>query len=140
MLYAEGSKDFFCPVVSPSMGLTKLTVHPRLQFLSAGLLSFLVYSGLAGVRRSECRRIVFGLDSVWFALLPGHESHPTVALSYLKRVYAGAAPDIDDRIAGTQRRILLISADSGGFGLDIRHVNERTNKGVRRGQFGQNHS
>jgi len=130
VLYAEGSKDF-----SGRFGInqvTKLTVHPRLEFLVQS--EPLVYSGLNGVSAVNPGDVLAGFQVV---LLPGHESRPTVALSYFKRVYAGAAPDID---IGSLKHsvILLISADSGGFHFDINGMfNEQTDKGVRRGQFGQ---
>ena len=129
-LYAEGSKEFSGRFAINQV--TKLTVHPRLEFLVES--EPLVYSGLNGVREVNPGDVLAGFQAV---LLPGHESRPTVALSYLQRVYAGSAPDID--IGSLERGvILLISADSGGFHFDINGMfNEQTDKGVRRGQFGQ---
>ena len=129
VLYAEDSQDFSGRFAINHV--TKLTVHPRLEFLVES--EPLVYSGLSRVREVNPGDVLAGFQVV---LLPGHESRPTVALSYLQRVHGGAAPDID---IGTPEHgvLLLMSEDFHGFHFDINGMfNEETDKDVRRGQFG----
>ncbi|HUK73871.1 MAG TPA: hypothetical protein VLV47_00180 [Candidatus Bathyarchaeia archaeon] len=68
---------------------------------------------------------------------PGEGANPTVALSYLGRAYAGAAPDLD--IASFKNRALvLVSADVKGFHYDANALfDELLDNGVRRAAFGQ---
>jgi hypothetical protein len=62
---------------------------------------------------------------------------PIVALSYIRRLYASPAPEVD---LGTyhQGAIVLISGGLAGFHYDANFVfNEQAEWPVRRGQFGQ---
>jgi hypothetical protein len=130
VLYAQGSPDF--SGLFEVNQVTKLAVHPRLEFLVQS--EPLAYSGVNHVRGVDPGDVLAGVQVV---LLPGHESRPTVALSYLNRVYAGSAPDVD---MGTPEHslLLLISNDFHGFHFDINGMfNEQTEKTVRRAQFGQ---
>src|SRR6202012_5332766 len=86
--YAADSPEF-----SSRLGInqvTKLTVLPRLQFLVQS--EPLVHTGLGQDKEFNPGDVLVGLQAV---VLPGHEKRPTVALSYFKHVYNGAAPDVD---------------------------------------------
>ena len=128
--YAADSAEF-----SSRVGInqvTKLTVHPRLQFLVQS--EPLVHSGLGPVKEIDPGDVLLGLQAV---ALPGEGKHPTVAFSYFKHVYAGTAPDID---LGTPEHslLLLISDDLFGFHFDLNgFFNEQRQEHVGRGQFGQ---
>jgi len=130
MLYATGSDEF-----SSRLGInqvTKLTVHPRLQFLVAS--EPLVHSGLGTDKEFNPGDVLVGLQTV---VLPGKEKRPTVSLSYFKHVYTGSAPDID---IGTPEHslLLLISNDLAGFHFDLNGMfNEQVDDHVGRAQFGQ---
>lgn len=130
ILYAADSLDFSSRFAINQV--TKLTVHPRLQFIVGS--EPLVHSGLGPVREFNPGGVLVGLQAV---VLPGHEKRPTVALSYFKAVYAGSAPDLD--IGSLQNGlILLISGDVVGFHFDLNgFFNEQSDSGVRRAQFGQ---
>jgi hypothetical protein len=130
ILYATGSDEF-----SSRFGVnqvTKLTVHPRLQFLVSS--EPVVHTGLDGVKEFNPGDVLAGLQTV---LLPGKEKRPTVAVSYFKHVYTGSAPDID---IGTPEHslLLLISDDLLGFHFDLNGMfNEQRDNHIGRAQFGQ---
>jgi hypothetical protein len=128
--YATGSTEF-----SSRFGInqvTKLTVHPRLQFLVSS--EPVVHSGLGTLKEFNPGDVLAGVQVV---ALPGEGRRPTVSLSYFKHVYAGSAPDID---LGTPEHsmLLLISDDLGGFHFDLNGMfNEQVDNHVGRAQFGQ---
>lgn len=130
VLYATGSPDF-----SSRFGVnqvTKLTVHPRLQFLVAS--EPVVHSGLDGQKGFNPGDVFAGFQAV---LLPGHEKRPTVSINFEEHVYAGSAPDID---IGTPKHalLLLISDDLAGFHFDLNGMfNEQVEDRVGRAQYGQ---
>ena len=130
ILYATGSDEF-----SSRFGInqvTKLAVHPRLQFLVSS--EPVVHSGLNGVKEFNPGDVLAGLQTV---LLPGKEKRPTVSVSYFKHVYTGSAPDID---IGTPEHslLLLISDDLFGFHFDLNGMfNEQRDNHIGRAQFGQ---
>ncbi len=130
LLYATGAPDF-----SSRLGVnqvTKLTVHPRLQFLVAS--EPVVHSGFGSQKEFNPGDVFAGFQAV---LLPGHEKRPTVSISLLEHVYAGSAPDID---IGTPKHglLLLVSDDLAGFHFDWNGMfNEETENRVGRAQFGQ---
>jgi len=67
----------------------------------------------------------------------GEGTRPTIALSYLRQVYGGSAPDLD---LGSPRNsiLLLASADVKGFHYDTNYFfNEVIAGTLRRAQFGQ---
>jgi hypothetical protein len=70
-------------------------------------------------------------------LYHGENLKPTVAVSYLGRVYSGAAPNLD--IGGpANSALLLVSGDVKSFHYDANCIfNEVVNGQVRRGEFGQ---
>src|ERR1700730_4539630 len=115
--------------------VTKLTVASRLQLLalSAPLAHASRATGdaLSGSRPGE---VFAGFQAVVF---PGEGHKPTVSLSYIRRLYASPAPEID---IGTFRNsaLILVSADLAGFHFDINGIFSEQTKGIiRRGQFGQ---
>jgi hypothetical protein len=111
--------------------VTKLTVHPRLQFLV--LSEPFAYSGQNASHSSDTGDVFIGAQGV---LLSGKGAHPTIALSYIRHVYTGTAPGLD---IGTAENSLLIlySQDLHGFHFDINgFLNEERQDLVRRAQFG----
>lgn len=68
----------------------------------------------------------------------GEGAEPTIALSYFRRVYGGAAPDLD---IGSARNtlVLLASADVKGFHYDTNYLFNEVidDRAVHRAQFGQ---
>lgn len=130
VLYAADSPEF-----SSRLGVnqvTKLAVNSRLQFLLQS--EPVVHSGRGPLREFNPGDVLAGLQTVLFS---GHGKHPTLALSYLKHVYAGSAPDVD---FGTPEHslIVLISNDLAGFHFDLNGMfNEQIEDHVGRAQFGQ---
>jgi hypothetical protein len=130
VLYATGSPDF-----SSRFGVnqvTKLAVHPRLQFLVQS--EPFVHSGQGTLKEFNPGDVLAGFQAV---LVHGEKAKPTIAVSYFHHVYAGTAPDID---IGTPENsaLLLISTDLAGFHFDINGMfNEQKDGSLRRGQFGQ---
>jgi len=130
VLYATGFPGF-----SSRFGVnqvTKLAVHPRLQFLVQS--EPVVHSGLGTVKEFNPGDVLAGFQAV---AITGTKTRPTVAVSYFHHVYAGSAPDID---LGTPENslLLLISTDLAGFHFDINGMfNEVKDGALRRGQFGQ---
>jgi len=128
--YAADSAEF-----SSRVGInqvTKLTVHPRLQFLVQS--EPVVHSGLGPVKEFDPGDVLAGVQAV---ASPGHGRRPTVSFSYFKHVYAGTAPDVD---FGTPEHslILLVSDDLFGFHFDLNGMlNELRDNHVGRAQFGQ---
>ena len=132
-LYAEAS-----PELTTLFGInqvTKLTVASRLQLvaLSEPLAQASGATGdaLSGSRPGE---VFVGFQAV---VLPGEGHKPTVSLSYIRRLYASPAPELD---IGTFRNsaLILVSDDFAGFHFDINGIFSEQTKGIiRRGQFGQ---
>jgi len=132
-LYAETSPEF--ATLFGINQVTKLTVASRLQLLA--LLAPLAHaSGATGDALSGSRpgEVFAGFQAV---VLPGEGHKPTVSLSYIRRLYASPAPEID---IGTFRNSasILLSDNLAGFHLDINGIFSEQTKGIiRRGQFGQ---
>jgi hypothetical protein len=131
--YAETSPEF--TTLFGINQVTKLTVAARLQLLalSEPLAQARGATGdaLAGSRPGE---VFAGLQAV---VLPGEGHKPTVSLSYIRRLYASPAPELD---IGTfsNSALILVSDDLAGFHFDINGIFSEQTKGViRRGQFGQ---
>ena len=132
-LYADTSPEF--TTLFGINQVTKLTVASRLQLLalSAPLAQASGATGdaLSGSRPGE---VFAGFQAV---VLPGEGHKPTVSLSYIRRLYASPAPEID---IGTFRNsaLILVSDDLAGFHFDINGIFSEQAKGIiRRGQFGQ---
>jgi hypothetical protein len=132
-LYSETSPEF-----TTLLGInqvTKLTVAPRVQLLALSeplaQASGATGDALSGSRPGE---VFAGFQAV---VLPGAGHKPTVSLSYIRRLYASPAPELD---IGTFKNsaLILVSDDLAGFHFDINGiVSEQTKGAIRRGQFGQ---
>ena len=112
--------------------VTKLTVLPRLElFLQTEPLVTSQNQSQTAVHEGE---IFAGMQSVLFS---GGESKPTVSVSYIRRLHAGAAPELD---IGTFRQSgsILVSGDLHGFHLDTNGIIAEQIQGEgHRAQFGQ---
>lgn len=112
--------------------VSKLTVLPRLElFLQSEPL---VRSRDAIDRELHPGEVFAGLQAV---VLPGSNSRPTVSVSYIRRLYASPAPELD---LGTFRQsgLLLISYDLKGFHIDTNGIfSEQIEGTVHRLQYGQ---
>jgi hypothetical protein len=123
------------PEFSSRYGLNeviKLSVAPRLEFLANSEPAVRFTSNRHG--GSGAADTLVGLQTV---LIPGEGAKPTVAASYLRRVYNGTPPDLD---FGTSDNsfLALASADVKGFHYDANaFFNELVQHPVRRAQFGQ---
>ncbi len=109
----------------------KLSVWRGLEFLLGGQ-PFAHTRG--GQPTNAAGDLLLGVQGV---IYPGEGARPTFALSYFRRVYNGAAPDLD---IGSARNSLLLmaSADLKGFHYDTNYFfNEVADSGARRAQFGQ---
>ncbi len=129
-LYAADSPEFSRRTSLAQV--TKLTVHPRIQLILQS--EPLVSSVAAGHRDSRFGGISAGVQAV---VLPGRQTRPTIALSYIRSVYSSPALDLDIGSAN-QSGILLISEDLFGLHFDGNViVNEQQQGAVRRAQWGQ---
>jgi hypothetical protein len=129
-LFAKDSLDFSSRFALNQV--TKLTVHPRIELIlqSEPLVHF-VSSGQPDLREGE---VFAGVQAV---LVPGHESRPTVSVSYIRRLHQSVAPEID---IGTFRQsvLILVSGEVWGFHFDANGIaSEQREESVRRAQFGQ---
>ena len=129
-LFAESSTEF-----SRRFGIgqiTKLTVLPRLElFLQSEPLAVSESQGLTAAHVGE---VFAGVQGV---LYEGHDSRPTISVSYTRRLYASPAPELD---IGTFRQsgTILLSDDLYGFHIDANGIlAEQITGAVHRAQFGQ---
>jgi len=130
-LYATGSPEF--DVQWSVNQVTKLTLNSRIQLLSlAGPTAQTAIEGSSGA--SQPGDVFAGIQGV---LSPVEGARPTIAASYIRRIYEGEAPDVD---IGSFRNsaTLLVSLDAAGFHVDVNGIiSEQADAGVRRAQFGQ---
>lgn len=129
-LYAEDSPQFSSLVNINQV--SKLTVHPRLEFLVQS--APFVHSGLGSDKEVVAGDVLAGAQVV---LVPGEGHRPTIAAGYFGRVYESPAADID---VGTPQHSLLVlaSGDLAGFHYDANgFFNEQTQDRVGRAQYGQ---
>jgi hypothetical protein len=123
------------PEFSSQYGLNevmKFSVASRLEFLA--LAGPIAHSRSDGSSATSTGDVFLGTQAV---IHPGEGSKPTIAASYLHKVYAGAAPDFDLG-SPTNAFLLLASADVKGFHYDANaFFNEIVQEPVRRAQFGQ---
>jgi len=89
-------------------------------------------SGPTGDALSDSRpgEVFAGFQAI---VLPGEGHKPTVILSYIRRLYASPAPELD---IGTFKNgaLILVSDDVAGFHFDINGIVSEQTKGViRRG-------
>lgn len=131
-LFADSSTEF-----SRRFGVnqvTKLSVLPRLEvFLE---LEPLVVSQPPSKDDTAARPgdVFAGLQGVLFR---GHDTTPTVSVSYTRRLYASPAPDVDIG-SFRQSASVLVSNDFHGFHVDANGiVTEQIEGEVHRAQFGQ---
>lgn len=129
-LYAEDTGEFSAQFSVNQV--TKLTVAPRLQLIA--LTQPFARSRTAAGERNQIGDVLGGLQGV---LLTGHNSVPTIAVSYIRRLYEGTAPNVD--IGSFRQQVtLLVSDDLWGFHADLNGiVAEQTQGRNRRGQYGQ---
>ena len=110
----------------------KLSVASRLEFLASS--EPVAHSNVSGSTTDFAGDVLVGGQGIF---LQGEGSRPTIAMSYLHRVYAGDAPDLDLG-SPTNSLIVLASADVKGFHYDTNALfNEVVNGSMRRAQFGQ---
>ena len=128
-------------VTSPEFGtriginqVTKLTVLPRLE-LFVQTEPYVHSSNSEGQDKEIHPGEVFvGAQAV---VVAGDGGRPTVAVSYVRRLYESPAPELD---LGTFRQsgTLLVSDELAGFHFDTNFVvTEETEFGVRRAQLAQ---
>jgi hypothetical protein len=112
--------------------VTKLTFASRLQAI---LISEpLIRSRFDLDKETQPGEIFAGIQGV---LLPGKDKRPTISMSYIRRLHASPAPELD---LGTyhQGGMVLISTDLGGFHFDANAIfNEQIEGRTRRAQYGQ---
>jgi hypothetical protein len=129
-VFAKHSLEF-----SDRFGLnqvTKLTVHPRVELILQ--TEPLVHSDLSNQHELHEGEVFAGAQAV---LIPGHESRPTVSISYFRRLHSSVAPELD---IGTFRQsvLILVSGEVHGFHFDANGIaTDQSDESVRRAQFGQ---
>jgi len=123
------------PEFSTRVGInqvTKLTVLPRLEFLIQ--TEPYVHSRLGQDKEIHPGEVFVGAQAV---VVPGEGARPTIAVSYIRRLYESPAPELDlgtFRASGT----ILVSQNVAGFHYDANAiVTEQTEGGIRRAQLGQ---
>jgi hypothetical protein len=123
------------PEFSTRLGVNqvaKLAVTPRLEFFV--LTEPYVHSRLATQKAVHPGEVFAGAQAV---VQHGHDYVPTIAVSYVRRLFESPAPELD---LGTFRQsgVLLVSDDLGGCHFDGNLiVAEQTHGGVRRAQSAQ---
>jgi hypothetical protein len=128
-------------VTSPEFGtriginqVTKLTVLPRLEFFVQTEPYVHSSDSSGGNRQIHPGEVFVGAQAV---LVPGSGARPTIAVSYIRRLYESPAPELD---LGTFREsgTLLVSDDLEGFHFDLNFIaTEQTEFGTRRAQTAQ---
>ena len=112
--------------------VTKLSLLPRLElFLQSEPLVVSKLEGQTAIHEGE---VFAGAQGV---LLFGKKLRPTVSVSYVRRLHASVAPELD---TGTFRQStsILASEDLGGFHIDANGIlTEQIQGVVHRAQFGQ---
>jgi hypothetical protein len=114
--------------------VTKLTVVPRLELLVLTEPYIHSSNSKGGDKEIHPGEVFAGAQAV---LLPGDGTRPTIAVSYIRRLYESPAPELD---IGTNRQsgAILVSDDLAGFHFDANFiVTEETEFGTRRAQTGQ---
>jgi hypothetical protein len=110
----------------------KLAVSPRVEFIESS--APVAHSRFAGVPSNGIGDVFVGAQGV---LLPGQGAKPTLAASYLRRVYNGSTPDLDVG-SPLNSATLFASADVKNFHGDANAVfNDVSNGSIHRLQFGQ---
>ena len=139
--YVQFETGILGATTSPEFGtrigvnqVTKVTVLPRLQLFAASE-PYIHSSNEKGLDKEIHPGEVFlGAQAV---VLPAEGLRPTIAVSYVRRLYESPAPELD---LGTFRQsgTILMSNDMAGFHYDANFIiTEQTQSGVRRAQLGQ---
>jgi len=123
------------PEFVSSFGLdetVRLAVWPRLQALLVSVpVEYARAPAASGVALADT---FAGIQAV---LRAGRGLAPTVALSYLRRIYSGPAPNLDFG-SPTDSFLLLASGDWGKLHFDTNAIfNRMADQGVLRPQYGQ---
>jgi hypothetical protein len=110
----------------------KFSVSPRFEFITASepFVHYLADNQTA----NGTAEVFFGLQGV---VHHGEGANPTIAASYIRRIYDGGVPEFD---IGSSRNscVLLASADVKGFHYDANAMfNEQIDGTTHRAQFGQ---
>ena len=111
--------------------VAKFSLSRRIQLLAA--VEPYAHSRAEAQAANGSGDVSLGIQGV---VRQGEGAEPTIALSYFRRVYSGAAADLD---IGSARNsvILLASADVKGFHYDTNYVFNEVIDPVHRAQFGQ---
>lgn len=112
--------------------VVKFAVHRRLELLVE--TEPVAYSRDGRQTSDDPGDVFLGVQGL---LHQGEGARPSIAVSYFRRVYSGAAPDLD---IGSARNslLLLASADVKGFHYDTNYFFDEVIEGaVHRVQFGQ---
>lgn len=112
--------------------VTKLTVLPRLELFVQ--TEPYIHSTFGKDTEVHSGEVFLGSQVV---LSPAEGARPTIAVSYVRRLYESPAPELD---LGTFREsgTILMSNDVAGFHYDANFiVTEQTQSGVRRAQYAQ---
>jgi hypothetical protein len=112
--------------------VTKLTVVPRLEFLV--LSEPFVHSKAGADKEIHHGEVFAGAQAV---IIDGEGSRSTISVSYIRRLYASPAPELD---LGTFREsgTILVSQEIAGFHYDANLImSAQTEDGVQRAQHGQ---
>jgi len=116
-LFAETSPEF--KTLFGINQVTKLTVASRLQLLALSeplaQASGATGDALSGSRPGE---VFAGFQAV---VLPGVGHKPTLSLSYIRRLYASPAPELDIGAFGNSA-LILVGDDLAGFHFDINGI------------------
>jgi hypothetical protein len=110
----------------------KFSVSPRFEFIVASE-PFVHYRADEHTANATAE-VFLGLQGV---VHHGEGAMPTIAVSYIRRIYDGGAPEFD---IGSSRNscVLLASADVKGFHYDANAMfNEMIQGATHRAQFGQ---
>ena len=114
--------------------VTKLAVLPQLEFLVQTEPYVRSTTSHGEDNKTRPGEVFLGIQGV---VAPGDGARPTVAVSYIWRLYESPAPELD---LGTFRQsgTILVSDDLGGFHFDANVITtEETEFGVRRAQLAQ---
>jgi hypothetical protein len=112
--------------------VVKLSVMPRLELMASA--QPVTHSTSEG---SDANLVADEFLGVQGVLYGGKGAKPTLAVSYMRRIYDGGAPDFDSG-SPVNSGVVLASADVKGFHYDANAFFSELAQGpMRRGQFGQ---
>jgi hypothetical protein len=126
---ATDSPDFSTRV--NGIEVVKLTVHPRLQFL---LESEPFVHTDSQIKQTKFGDLFVGFQAV---MLNGQDTHPTLSISFLRKIRESGVPEVDFG-APRNSALILFSGNLAGFHYDANALfNELEGDSARRGQTGQ---